>query len=343
MSHLLSCIADNQNIDLAFDWLCKAREDYSPNSDVWDLRYHWDEIKPSLQAQLIEGSFRFSVMQQYRFPDQRLTLWTAVDALILRAMAQVLSEWIRPKLNHVYHVKGQDGISGALALVRSNLSKHAFVLKTDIEQYYESISHESLLTHLETFIPDQKVLALLRNAIHRTETYGGLYWDVFVGIPMGSALSPLLGAVALHAWDQAMSKLGVVHARFMDDLIVLTKTRHQLKRVIRVTHQILKALKLKLHPDKTYIGRIKKGFDYLGFHLKPPEVRVSLPCLLRAAAKARLLFEQTHNMDCVWRYWRRFLHWVEMKLQALRSVQQDFHDSNSEITHTNNFVNCALS
>lgn len=318
MSHLLSRIADNQNIDLAFDWLCKAREDYSPNSDVWDLRYHWNEIKPSLQTQLLEGTFRFSAMQQYRFSDQRLTLWTAVDALVLRAMAQVLSEWIRPQLNQVYHVKGQHGISGALAVVNNNISKHTFVLKTDIKQYYESISHENLLAQLEAFIPDQKVLSLLRNAICRTETYGGLYWDVKVGIPMGSALSPLLGAVALHAWDQAMSKLGVVHARFMDDLIVLTKTRAKLKRVIRVTHQILKELKLKLHPDKTYIGRISKGFDYLGFHLKPPEARVSLPCLLRAAAKARLLFEQTHNMDCVWHYWRRFLHWSRMKLRALQ-------------------------
>ncbi len=28
-------------------------------------------------------------------------------------------------------------------------------------------------------------------------------------------------------------------------------------------------LKLEKHPDKTFIGRIEKGFDFLGYHFSP--------------------------------------------------------------------------
>ncbi len=86
---------------------------------------------------------------------------------------------------------------------------------------------------------------------------------------MGSSLSPLLGAVALLCWDRKMSALGVVHIRFMDDLLVFTKTRHQLRRCIKKTYEVLESWKFKLHTGpKTFIGRIEKGFDYCGFYIK---------------------------------------------------------------------------
>ena len=103
----------------------------------------------------------------------------------------------------------------------------------------------------------------------------------------------------------------------MDDLIVLTQTRHQLKKAVRCTHKIVQQLNLTLHPDKTYIGRIKKGFDYLGFHIKPPEVKLSLACLWRAVTKAWQLFEQTRDILRVQRYWLRFLQWGKQLLQGL--------------------------
>lgn len=115
-------------MEVAFQWACHARKGYSPNSDIWDVRHHWKQLKSELCAQLCQGRFRFSPLRQYRFPDQRLTLWSAIDAIVLRAMAQVLSAWIRPQLDQVYHVKGQGGIHGALAFVQQRLGQHTFVM-----------------------------------------------------------------------------------------------------------------------------------------------------------------------------------------------------------------------
>lgn len=110
---------------------------------------------------------------------------------------------------------------------------------------------------------------------------------------MGSSLSPLLGAVALLCWDREMESLGLTHIRFMDDLLVFTKTRNQLRRCVKKTYEVLDAWKFKLHTGaKTFIGRIEKGFDYCGFYFKPDRVTLSIACLARHADRKRQLYER---------------------------------------------------
>ncbi|MBY0446918.1 MAG: hypothetical protein K2Q15_17110 [Burkholderiales bacterium] len=51
-------IADDANLDAAYQWLCARRKDYGHNDDVWDLRYRWAHYKPLIQAQLRNGTYR---------------------------------------------------------------------------------------------------------------------------------------------------------------------------------------------------------------------------------------------------------------------------------------------
>ena len=50
---------------------------------------------------------------------------------------------------------------------------------------------------------------------------------------------------------------------------MLAPTRWKLKEAVRVLNQTLQELKLEKHPDKTYIGKIERGFDVLGYHFSP--------------------------------------------------------------------------
>jgi len=100
----------------------------------------------------------------------------------------------------------------------------------------------------------------------RCVEWGGLYQDISRGIPRGSSLSPLLGAFYLMELDKKMKKLEVKYFRYMDDILILATTRWKLKKAIRVLNQTFDELKLEKHPDKTSIGRIEKGFDFLGYH-----------------------------------------------------------------------------
>ena len=78
-----------------------------------------------------------------------------------------------------------------------------------------------------------------------------------------------MGAFFLRAVDQELGKLGLFYVRFMDDIVVLAPTRWKLRAAVKALNQGLGALRLAKHPGKTFIGRIEKGFDFLGYHFSP--------------------------------------------------------------------------
>ncbi|MDH3210751.1 MAG: reverse transcriptase domain-containing protein [Burkholderiaceae bacterium] len=72
---------------------------------------------------------------------------------------------------------------------------------------------------------DPRLLDLLRQAIERTVERGGLYRDIRTGISRGCPLSQLLGALYLKRLDDRMTRSGLFYVRYMDDILVLAKTR----------------------------------------------------------------------------------------------------------------------
>jgi RNA-directed DNA polymerase len=58
----------------------------------------------------------------------------------------------------------------------------------------------------------------------------------------------------------------------MDDICVPAPTRWKLRKAVKVVNQVLVSLRVQKHPDKTFIGRIAKGFDWLGYHIRPVQV-----------------------------------------------------------------------
>lgn len=109
------------------------------------------------------------------------------------------------------------------------------------------------------------MLDLVSQYCQRLEIKEGNYYHFQRGIPKGCPLSPLMAAFYLKPLDDEMKKRGF-YVRFMDDWVIMVKTKHQLRKMIKLTYKILEKLKLKMHPDKTFLGCIKKGFDFLGVH-----------------------------------------------------------------------------
>ena len=78
-----------------------------------------------------------------------------------------------------------------------------------------------------------------------------------------------IGAFFLSELDTALEKLGLFNVSSMDDILVLAPTRWKLRKAVKVVHQVLASLGLQKHPDKTFIGRIEKGFSFLSLSLQP--------------------------------------------------------------------------
>jgi hypothetical protein len=78
----------------------------------------------------------------------------------------------------------------------------------------------------------------------------------------------------------------------VDDILVLAPTRCTLRAAVRQVHQTLTALGLAVHPDKTFIGRIERGFDFLGYRFTPSGLTVASATWQRFCDRAHRLYEQ---------------------------------------------------
>lgn len=72
------------------------------------------------------------------------------------------------------------------------------------------------------------------------------------------------GSLLRHIDSHFSGRDEVFYARYMDDFIFFTRTRWHLRRAIRSLHDFFDLGGFDTHPDKTQIGKIEQGFDWLG-------------------------------------------------------------------------------
>ena len=87
------------------------------------------------------------------------------------------------------------------------------------------------------------------------------------GLSAGGSLSPLIGAIYLTPLDNAMTALGRKHGlfyvRYMDDFVIMAKTRWHFRKAIAEMHRVLERLCLRVHATKRFIGHTTPGFDFM--------------------------------------------------------------------------------
>lgn len=155
---LTESLASDGVLDAAYRWLCHQRRGHRPDSDVWSLRHHWQSLKVELRHRLLRGKYRFSPVDVRVTADgERVESWCAGDALLLKALALVLTGFLSPHLSpQCVHLKGNGGSKGAVRKVRDVLESgtHQNVFRTDVRHYYASIHHASLLRQLRLHVDD---------------------------------------------------------------------------------------------------------------------------------------------------------------------------------------------
>jgi hypothetical protein len=322
---LIDRLASDTVLNRAYEWLCAQRRRWPDAADVLSFRRDWVAEKARLRAELGSGRFRFGLQERVtRGNGEKIDLWSARDALVLKALALVLGEHL-PVSPRCVHVKGHGGAKAAVRQVMQRLPTARFVLKTDVASYYASIDHLKLLDRLAAVIPDRDVLNLVGQMCGRVAERGGLYYEFRRGIQLGCPLSPLLGAFFLAELDTRLEATGLFFVRYMDDVIVLAPTRHKLRRAIKILNQMFSMLGLEKHPGKTFIGRVERGFDFLGFHLAPGRLTLARATVERFLERAHRLYEQERGkpdgfprLDA---YIGRWVRWVERGL-VLLTVRQ---------------------
>jgi len=148
------------------------------------------------------------------------------------------------------------------------------VLDADIRDFFGSLDQELLLELMGKRISDRRVLRLVRLWLKAGVMEEGRKETLLSGVPQGGVISPLLSNIYLHeldeVWERRYSHLGTL-VRYADDLVVMSQKRWMCEEAERRVREILRRLKLELHPEKTRRVELswgKQGFDFLGCHLR---------------------------------------------------------------------------
>ncbi len=82
------------------------------------------------------------------------------------------------------------------------------------------------------------------------------------------------------------------------------------------------------HPDKTFVGRVERGFEFLGYRFSPQGLGIAAPTRARFAERAARLYEQERGKPGGFRglreYVRRWRRWVGAGLPVGVSVGSVF-------------------
>ena len=166
-------------------------------------------------------------------------------------------------------------------------------MKTDVKGYYESIDHTILLKQLDKDIADPFIWRLLLQFVRRTVERGGTFKSIRRGISRGCPLSPVIAAYYLKGLDEQMEgDARYFYRRYMDDIIVLAKTRWHLRMAVKTVNQHVNQRNVAHAPDKTFIGRISRGWDFLGYHFDGKHLTVAAKTVEKHVLHDRQLYEQ---------------------------------------------------
>ena len=144
--------------------------------------------------------------------------------------------------------------------------KYHWILKTDIDNFFETINHDKLLKILDRQISDKRVIKLISLFIQIGSFKSYDYFDHYQGVHQGDILSPLLSNIYLDLMDRFLEKIEVLHIRYADDFVVFFKEQQEAIKTKQLLDEFLKTLDLSLGEDKTKITHVKDGFIFLGVH-----------------------------------------------------------------------------
>ena len=208
-------------------------------------------------------------------PDEMRKLgMTAVrDKIVQHAIKSIIEpRYEKIFLGNSYGYRPGKGATKAIrrVLAECHKTQYKYVLRLDIDNFFDSIDHNILQKRLIATGTDAEIVRLIMLCVKMGKVRrSSLEWvETEYGTPQGAVLSPILSNLYLHSFDQFAVSRGVPYIRYADDFLFLSETKEQAEEILAKTEIHLKEkLKLSLNQPPEII-ELKDGFDFLGITVK---------------------------------------------------------------------------
>lgn len=291
------------------------------------LREHWLSIRETL----LNGTYKPQPVRRVEIPKpdgggvRKLGIPSALDRFVQQAVLQVLQrQWDPTFSDSSYGFRpgrsAQQAVERAQGYIQAG---HRWVVDLDLEQFFDRVSHDILMSRVAKRVSDKRMLKLIRSFLTAGVLENGLVGATNEGTPQGGPLSPLLSNLMLDDLDRELDRRGLRFVRYADDCNVYVRSERAGQRVMEGLKAFLTGkLKLKVNEAKSAVAQPHTR-KFLGFTFSNREqVKrcVAPKALARFRERIRDLTQRTRGVsvdqmiDTLKRYltgWRGYFGFCE--------------------------------
>lgn len=219
-----------------------------------------------------------------------------------RLLQQAIAQWLSPKYEedfskNSYGFRPNRNAHQAVLQAQQYLqSGKTRVIELDLENFFDTVNHDRLMSALSKAISDSRTLQLIRLYLRAGMMEEGIASQRQEGTPQGSPLSPLLSNIVLDELDKELEKRGHSYVRYADDCSIYMSSKKATDRVrASITSYIETKLKLKVNEAKTKVSYPTQstllGFSFYKYKGKW-EIRIAGKSIERVKAKCKLITQR---------------------------------------------------
>jgi CRISP-associated protein Cas1 len=272
MAALLETICSYNNLLLAFD---KVEDNGGgpgvDNVTCAEFSIGVDSRLLSLRSEVLSGAYRPFPLRLTGFPKangkiRRLLIPTVRDRVLHTSAAMTLAPMLDREFEECSFAyrRGRSVKQAVLRIIEFRDKGYTWVVDADVTSFFDEVDHEIMVSALRRYVPDKKVVDLIKQWLQAEVRFHGKKWRLTKGVPQGSPISPLLSNLYLDSFDEALLRGRYRLVRFADDFIILCKDKVEAEDALELTEEALGRLKLSLQVEKTRLSHFDRGFRFLG-------------------------------------------------------------------------------